>query len=357
MKILVVGDSYCPAAALRPAFDGLVKAHEVAFVDITDEPGWEPASPSEHRIKEFLGSPRQVIAFLREPDALVVQGAPVTDAVFEAAPSLRLVACARGGPVNVDLAAATERGIPVVTTPGKNAEGVAELTIAFLVMIARRLPEAIRHVESGGVFGHDNYEGSRYFGHDLAGHTLGLVGFGQVGRRVVPPARAFGLRVLVADPYVDAAAIRAMGAEPVDLSTLLARSDFVSLHARLTPETRGMLGRAEFEAMRAGTCFVNTARAELIDEDALVDALAAGRIVGAALDIATPSPAQGQHRLLAFPNVVIVPHIGGSSYETLLHGGEMAAAEIERFLAGQPLLNVANRAALAEAASSSVAAR
>jgi phosphoglycerate dehydrogenase-like enzyme len=266
--------------------------------------------------------------------------------VLDAAPALRLIACARGGPVNVDLAAATERGIPVVTTPGKNADGVAELSMAFMVMIARRLPEAIRHVERGGVFGHDNYEGSGYFGHDLAGHTLGLVGFGQVGRRVAIRARAFGMQVVVADPYIDPAAVEAVGAELVDVPTLLARSDFLSLHARLTAETRGMLGRPQFEAMRHGTYFVNTARAELLDEDALFDALASGRVAGAALDLSTPSPAEGRHRLLSFPNVLIVPHIGGSSYETLLHGGEMAAAEIERHLDGRPLVNVANRAAL-----------
>jgi D-3-phosphoglycerate dehydrogenase / 2-oxoglutarate reductase len=357
MKILVVGDSYCPAAALRPAFAVLAEHHAVSFIDVTDEPDWRPATPSELRIKEYLGSPAQVIAALSDHEALTVQGAPVTDAVLDAAPTLRLVACARGGPVNVDVAAASERGIPVVTTPGKNAEGVAELTMAFLVMIARRLPEAIRHVETGGEFCHDNYEGSRYFGHDLAGHTLGLIGFGQVGRRVVPRALAFGMQVVVTDPFVDPAAVEAIGAEPVDLPTLLARSDFVSLHARLTPESRGMLGRAEFEAVRPGSYFVNTARAELIDEDALYEALAAGRLAGAALDIATPSPIEGRHRLLSFPNVLIVPHIGGSSYETLLHGGEMAAAEIERYLEGRPLVNVANRAALVAPGSPSLVTR
>jgi D-3-phosphoglycerate dehydrogenase len=360
MKILVVGDSYCPSSALRPAFMRLAQDHEVSFADVVDEPDWHPTSESERRIKELLGSPEQVIDFLRGHEALVIQGAPVTDAVLDAAPNLRLVACARGGPVNVDLAAASARGIPVVTTPGKNAQGVAELTIALMVMIARRLPEAIRHVESGGVFGHDNYEGSGYFGHDLGGHTLGLVGFGKVGSKVVPVALALGMRVLVADPYVDPAVISAAGAEPATLPELLASADFISLHARLTPETRGMLGRAEFAAMPEGTCFVNTARAELIDEAALVEALASGRVFGAALDLCTPSPEDGRHPLLAFPNVVIVPHIGGSSYETLLRGGEMAAAEIERLLAGQPLVNVANRAALAEASSTgkpSVAAR
>jgi len=118
-----------------------------------------------------------------------------------------------------------------------------------------------------------------------------------------------------------------------------------------------MLGRAEFEAMGPGSYFVNTARAELVDEDALFDALAAGRLAGAALDIASPSPAEGRHRLLSFPNVLIVPHIGGSSYETLLHGGEMAAAEIDRYREGRPLLNIANRAALATTAAPSLPVR
>src|SRR6185369_104387 len=110
---------------------------------------------------------------------------------------LRLVCCARGGPVNVDLEAATERGIPVCITPGKNADAVAELTIAFMIMLARRLPEVLRHVERGGEFGHDNYEGAKWFGHDLAGHVLGLIGFGQVGRRVAIRAQALGMTVVV----------------------------------------------------------------------------------------------------------------------------------------------------------------
>ena len=133
---------------------------------------------------------------------LVVQGAAVSDAVLAASPKLQLVCCARGGPVNVDLAAATARGIPVVTTPGKNADAVAELTIAFMIMLARRMPEVLRHVEGGGEFGHDNYEGAHWFGHDLAGHVLGLVGFGQIGRRVATRAQAFGMSVVVCDPFV-----------------------------------------------------------------------------------------------------------------------------------------------------------
>jgi D-3-phosphoglycerate dehydrogenase / 2-oxoglutarate reductase len=346
MRILVVGDSYCSSMALKPAFDGLAPAHEITFGDVVDEPGWLPETASDQRLREFMGSPRQVIGMLHDHEALVVQGAPVSEEVMAADPSLRLVCCARGGPVNVDVAAATARGIPVVTTPGKNADAVAELTIAFIVMIARRLPEAIRHVESGGVFGHDNYEGSAWFGHDLAGKTLGLVGVGLVGHRVATRAAAFGMHVLGYDPFVEPARLAADGIEPCETPDLLRRADVVSLHARLTADNRGMFGAEQFAAMREGALFVNTARRELIDEPSLIAALASGHLAGAALDLATPSPSEGRHPLLAYPNVVIVPHIGGSTWETLAHGGEMAAAEIERFAAGRSLVNVANRDAL-----------
>jgi D-3-phosphoglycerate dehydrogenase len=346
VRILVVGDSYCPSSAFRAAFLGLESAHEVEYIDVADEPSWAPSSPSELKLREFTGTPQQVAVGLDGQEVLVVQGAAISDAVIAADPALRLICCARGGPVNIDLVAASERGIPVVTTPGKNADAVAELAICLMVMLARRLPEAIRHIDTGAAVFHDNYEGGAWFGHDLAGHVLGLVGFGQIGRRVASRARAFGMQVIAFDPYLADKDIGADGVEPCDLSALLGRSDFVSLHARLTPENRGLLGAAEFGAMGRGSYLVNTARRELIDERALIDALASGRLAGAGLDIATPSPTSGRHPLLAFPNVVLVPHIGGATYETLHHGSEMAAAEIKRFAAGEPLVNVANRADL-----------
>ena len=347
LRILVLGDSYCPASALGPAFTDLARHHTVDLGDVTDEPTWQPTTPSELRLREYLGTPRQVISRLAGHDVLVVQGAPVSDEVLDASPTLQLVCCARGGPVNVDVQAATERGIPVVTTPGKNADAVADLTLGLMIALARRLPDATRFIDGGAEFGHDNYEGSKWFGHDLAGHTLGLIGYGQVGSRVARRALAFGLQLLVFDPFVDPEVIRAPGIEPCDLPRLLAGSDFISLHARLTPDSRGMLGSAAFAAMRPGAYLINTARHELVDEAALEAAMAAGRLGGLALDLATPSPEVGRHPLLAYPNVVILPHLGGSTVETLRHGGEMAAADIERFLAGVPMQNVANRAALA----------
>jgi D-3-phosphoglycerate dehydrogenase len=345
MRILVLGDSYCPATALERAF-GSLSGHEVSFRDVRDEPGWQPSTPSELRIREFLGTPEQVIEALDSHEVLVVQGAPVTDAVLAANPQLRLICVARGGPVNVDVAAATAAGIPVVTTPGKNATAVAELTIACMVMLARHIPEVLRHADAGGELFIDNYEGAHWFGHDLAHMTLGLVGFGAIGSRVARRALAFDMRVLATDPFVAPEAIRAAGCEPVALDDLLDRSDVVSLHARASADNRGLMDRERIGRMRAGSWLVNTARDTLVDEAALDDALRSGHLAGAALDVASPSPNGTRHRLLAHPNVVLLPHIGGATTETLANGGHMAVAEIERFASGQPLLNLANRDAL-----------
>jgi D-3-phosphoglycerate dehydrogenase / 2-oxoglutarate reductase len=342
VRILVLGDSYCPSLSLRPAFEDLPD-HDVTFVDVVDEPGWRPSTASEQRLREYLGSPAQVLAAYDGQEVLVVQGAPVTDAVIAAAPELRLICVTRGGPVNVDIAAATARGIPVVTTPGKNATAVAELTIAAMIIVARRIPDAFRHAVAGGELYLDNYEGSRWYGRELAGRTLGLVGFGQIGRRVASRALAFEMRVLAYDPFVIDGVIREHGVEPVGLGALLEQADHLSLHARLSSENRAMIGAAELARMKPGSFIVNTARHELVDEDALDAALASGHLGGAALDIATPSDAGRPHRLLRHANVILLPHLGGATTETIINGGRMAAAEIERFAAGHALVNVADR--------------
>ena len=349
MRILVVGDSYFPAGAYRAAFDALRGHHEIAYAEVVDDPAWVATTASERRLREVNGNPAQVIALLDHHEVLVHQGAPVTDAVLDASPELRLVCCSRGGPVNVDLEAATARGIPVVITPGKNADAVADLTIAFLIMLTRRLPEVARFIEGGGEFGHDNYEGRAWFGHDLGAMTLGLLGVGQVGRRVAARARGFGMRVIAHDPFVTPTALAALGVEPVDLATLIAEADFVSLHARAAAGDPPIIGRDEIARMKRGAFLINTARAGLVDEGALAEALAGGQVAGAAFDLVSPSPASGRHPLLAFPNVIVTPHIGGSTAETLQHAAAMAAAEIGRLTTGEPLVNVANREALAAA--------
>jgi D-3-phosphoglycerate dehydrogenase / 2-oxoglutarate reductase len=340
MKVLVAGDSYMPPRYFREAFGEVEVAHEVGYFQVDAARPFAPTTPSELKIKEYQGSPEELAERMPGVAILVVQGAPVTDDVLDASSDLRLVACARGGPVNIDVDAVTARGLPLVNTPGKNAEAVADLTFAFLVMLARGLPKAQRFLDEGHQL-KDNWEGARFIGSDLRRHTLGLVGYGNVGHLVARRATAFGMTVVVHDPYVEVETLQGVGRLD-SIEELLACSDFVSLHARATPETVNLFDAATFARMRPGSFFVNTARETLVDEDALDAALESGHLAGAALDVVRTSTRTGRHRLLRHENVVMTPHLGGATHETLLQGAEMIADEIARFASGRPLVNLFN---------------
>jgi D-3-phosphoglycerate dehydrogenase len=342
VKLLVVGDSYMPVEVFRRAFERLGDDHRFDYLQLDMRRTDIGEGESERRIREYAGSPGQISERLTDHDALVVHGGAVTDAVLDAAPGLRLVCCARGGPVNVDIEAATARGIPVATTPGKNAEAVADLTIAFLVILARGVIRAASFLAGGGRVGESTFEGAEWFGHDLGGHLLGLVGYGQVGRRVALRAVAMGMAVASCDPFVAPAAMAADGVRPAELGELLAEARFVSLHARQPATGPDLFGRPEFARMRAGSFFINTARETLVDEEALFAALSSGHLAGAALDVLRRRAAGEANPLLGLANVVATPHIGGATFETLDRGATMVAEEIERFAAGSALLNVVN---------------
>jgi D-3-phosphoglycerate dehydrogenase len=338
MNILVVGDTFMPTRYFAERFGSLEVEHAVSYLQIDPDRSFDPVTPSELRLREYQGSPAEIAEHATETEVLVVQGAPVTDGVLDAAPRLKLVCCARGGPVNVDVDALAAREISLITTPGKNAEAVADQTLAFLVMLARGFPKAQGFLQAGNQVA-DNWEGSKFVGHDLRGHALGLVGYGRVGQRVAHRAIAFGMDVLVYDPYLDFGSA-GPGVEQADsLEELLGRSDFVSLHARATAENANLIDAAAFAAMRPGAFLVNTAREALVDEDALDDALASGRLAGAALDVFQPAP-PGLHPLLRHENVILTPHIGGATHETFWQAAEMIAEEITRLATGLPLVNV-----------------
>jgi D-3-phosphoglycerate dehydrogenase len=345
MKILVVGDSFVPVPVFERGLAALQGTHQLEYLQLDESQELVPNSASERSIREYLGTPAQVAGRVPGADILIVHGAPVTDEVLAAAPSLRLICCARGGPVNVDVAAASGRHIPLVNTPGKNAESVADQALAFMIMLARGFPKAQRFLIEGGTLGESAFEGARFLGHDLGGHVLGLVGFGNVGSRVHRRALAFGMRLVVYDPYVRVGEL-ASTEQVSTIDELLARSDFVSLHVRATPETQDFFGALQFNAMKPGSFFLNTARESLVDEEALDAALASGHLAGAALDVVRPRSQPGPHPLLRHENVVITPHIGGATHETLLRGVTMVADEIKRFVAGEPLRAVVNRAAV-----------
>jgi D-3-phosphoglycerate dehydrogenase len=341
MKILAVGDSYMPPRYFVQAFAPLEAMHEIEYFRVDADRPFTPSTESELKLREFQGAPDEIALRMPGVEILVVQGAPVTNAVLDASNVLKLVGCARGGPVNVDVDGVSARGLPLVNTPGKNAEAVADQTLAFLVMLARGFPKAQRFLDGGNQL-KDNWEGAKFIGSDLRRHVLGLIGYGQIGHRVAARALAFGMTVLVYDPFLDLDTHD--GVEQVEtLEELLERADFVSLHARATQDNANMFEADAFGRMKPGSYFVNTARETLVDEAALDEALASGRLAGAALDVVRTTTETGRHPLLRHENVVMTPHIGGATHETLLQGAEMIAEEIVRFAAGEPLVNVVNR--------------
>lgn len=265
-------------------------------------------------------------------NVLVVESDVVSGPVFDL--PLLAVAATRGDPTNVDLAGATAAGVPVLRTPGRNAEAVAELTVALLLAVTRRLVPADRDARTGQVFRDGTIPYQRFRSFELAGRTAGLVGLGAVGRAVRWRLQGLGMTVLATDPHTPDA--------PDSLEDLIERSDIVSLHAAVTPETVGLWNEKRFSAMKSGAVFLNTARASLHDTDALVGALSGGHLAGAGLDHVDGEQLPDGHPLLDFPNVVITPHIAGATYETEARGTQTIADDLERLLSGTVPLHIAN---------------
>jgi len=342
MKMLVVGDSFITLDYFRNAFADMAKTNEVRFLQLDESQKLVPESASEKSLREYLGGNRQLVSEVGDAEVLVVHGAPVSEEVLAAGRNLKMVCCARGGPVNVDIAAASRRRIPVITAPGKNAEAVAELTLALMVMLSRNLVRAHNHVVATRVVGKDNYEGNQFFGHELDGKTLGLLGFGRVGSRVARRALGFGMSVLVYDPYVEKSKIESDRVRVAGLEDVLKRSDFISLHARESKENENLMGERQFSMMKRGAYFINTSRPSMVDEGALCAALKDGRLSGAGLDVVRYDPAMPVSPLVELENAIVMPHIGGATFETTTKGAVIVARQVERYLKGEPLETVVN---------------
>ena len=247
---------------------------------------------------------------------------------------LKVIGSTRGDPTNVDLPGATAAGIPVLRAPGRNADAVAEMTLALLLAATRRIVPADRDVREGQVYRDGTIPYQRYRAWEMRGRTAGLVGLGAVGRAVRWRLAALGMPVLAYDPYSDEAT--------TPLEELLEASDVVSLHAAVTPETDGIIGAKEFARMRDGVVFLNTARARLHQMDALVEALQSGKVAAAGLDHFEGEHLPGDHPLCSMDNVVLTPHIGGATFDTEANHSRMIADDIGRLLAGQRPLHIAN---------------
>jgi D-3-phosphoglycerate dehydrogenase len=272
-------------------------------------------------------SSSQLAALLPGVDGYIAGLDSIDAAALAAADGLRVVARYGVGVDNVDLAAAAARGIVVTNTPGANARSVAELTVALLLLLARPVLRAAAETRAGGW--------PRLPGLSLAGKTVGLVGFGAIGRQTARLLAGFDCRLLAYDPLLNEATAAALGVRAAGLDELLATSDFVSLHAPVTPATRGMVDAAFLARMKPGAALVNTARGELVDEAALLDALANGRLRGAALDAFAAEPPGGDNPLLALPNVIATPHMGAHTDGATTVMGRMALADCLAVLRGE----------------------
>lgn len=339
-KILVVGDLYVPVPTFQAALAFLLPDNEVRFIQLDEANRMVPETESEKTIREFSGNPKQIIGELKDEEILAVHAAPVTAEVMDASPNLKLICCARGGPVNIDLAAATRHGIKVVSAPGRNAEAVADYVLGVILILARKLSFANLFLREKRKFDRSSFES--FFGNELGGMTLGLIGYGNVGSRVAKRARAFGMPILVYDPFIPASKIEAPGIKTADLDTLISTSDFVSLHARESKENDNMFGKKQFDLMKKSACFVNSARGSLLDEDALLEALSTKKIAGAALDVLKKEPVSPDNPLVSMDNVFITPHIAGASRQVPLRGAEIIAAQIQNYINGEKLEGVIN---------------
>lgn len=255
-----------------------------------------------------------VIREIADVEAVITRSSGLTAAEIDAAPRLLVVGNHGVGTNRIDVARASERGIAVVNTPGANAQSVAELTLALALAVAWKIPGADRATRAADA----GFKFSQRFG-ELSGRVLGLVGFGDIGRRVAAIFRgAFGSEVIVWSPSIPRADIVGAGYEAaVWLDDLLARADIVSVHTGWSPEKAGMIGMAELARMKPGAMLLVTSRGGIVDETALADALRAGRIAGAGLDVLAQEPLAADHPLRGLENLVLTPHIGGSSEEGL----------------------------------------
>ena len=296
------------------AEDGLILLRERCDVRIT------------HGLKE-----PELAPLLSDVDALIVRSETrVTASLLSAAPRLVVVGRAGVGVDNIDVSAATERGVYVVNAPLGNIVAAAEHTIALALALLRKIPEADRAIRAG------EWTRSKLIGRELRGKTLGLVGIGRVGSEVARRAAGFEMKVIAHDPFATEASARAAGATLVELDELFARADVISLHTPLTDKTRGLINAASLAKMKPTAVLINASRGEVVDAQALADALAAGTIAGAALDVFAPEPLAADSPLRSAPRTVLTPHIAGSTSEAQVNVAVDVVRQVLDILEGRP---------------------
>lgn len=340
MRLVAISDHYIPHDIMKR---GLASLEELG-VDV-EVRRWEHETlvelqeanlAVEQDGPDAVDLPAELFADLDDVEILVSQFTPIPTRMIEAASSLKVIGVLRGGVENIAVGFASERGVCVLNTPGRNARAVAECTLGLILTEIRNLARSHACLMRG--------EWRREFANGMAipelnEKTVGLVGYGAIGRLVAHYLEAFGSRILAYDPYCQGDPVPA---ELVDLPTLMKESDVVSLHARLSPETHHLIGAAELAMMKPTAVLVNTARSGLIDEKALVDVLRERKIMGAALDVFDEEPLPPGSPMLELDNVTITPHLAGSTIDAFLNSPKMMAGHLTRMLRGEGPLPIIN---------------
>lgn len=341
--IAIIGDYFMLSSMFAEAlqhrckdFDIDIRSHTLPWPDQPMEHGY--AVEGMDGLKEYMGSANEVVEATGDAEILVTHLAPLSASIMRRLPQLRFVAVSRGGPVNIDMVAARQHGITVVNTPGRNASAVAEFTIGAILAETRNITRGHDALRNG------EYRGDLYradvTGRELHEMTVGLVGYGEVGRKVVKFLKVFGCRILVCDPYVQLSAEDLRdGVIQTSFERVLADADVITLHARVTAETTHMINDATLRQMKPDATLVNTARGPLVDYEALTTVMQEGHLRGAMLETFGIEPVPQDWPLLKLPNVTLTPHIAGASVHTVHYAANLAAEEVRRYLAGEPNIN------------------
>lgn len=302
----------------------------ILVTDPLDPAAADALRKAGHDVEERKLSPDELLREIPAYDALLVRSeTKVTKAVLGVADRLKVVGRAGVGVDNIDITAAKERGVAVVNAPLAATNAVAELTLAHMLALCRQIPRADEGTKKG------KWEKKALMGVELQGRTLGLLGVGRIGGRVAELCKAFGMNVLVYDPYVDVARAKEIGVTKVDTpEEVVQQADFVSVHVPLTPETKHLVNADLLKLAKKGAFFLNVARGGIIDEKALHDAIASGHLGGAGLDTFETEPLKASP-LAALPKVVFTPHLGASTHEAQAKAGMMVAEQVRKVLAGE----------------------
>ncbi len=349
-KILVIGDNLFPKEGfLSPSFAERFKRFEkygVAYDAAADTTckRWGK-TPMDWILKietdgpEWVDPDDEILEKIKDAEVLLVHFAGVNKKMLDAAKELKFIGTMRSGIENINVTVATEKGIIVSNSPGRVSEPVADFTVALMLVEARNIIRDSLNYTKGvwkGIDPNDSVNTA------LRNHTAGLIGLGIIGKKVAARLKPFGVKVLAYDPFCSREAAEEIGVELVTLEELCKRSDYVSVHARLSEETKNLIGEKEFNLMKPTAIFINTARAGLVDEDALVKALQQKKIRSAAIDVYTQEPISPDHPLLKLDNVTLTPHHAGATTDNMSNSLDIILEEVDRYFAGQPLKNKMN---------------